>query len=182
MEKNEVLVSIIVPVYNVEKYLEKCIESIINQTYSNLEIVLSDDGSTDNSPSICDEYALKDSRIRVIHKSNGGLSDARNAALDIISGKYITFIDSDDYIEKEAIEILVNAMTKYNTLIAHMKSYIISSDYKILENQSTGTMKVSLFTSEEYIRGMCEKRKSESVCDKLFDISLFKDQRFEKLR
>lgn len=112
MEKNEVLVSIIVPVYNVEKYLEKCIESIINQTYSNLEIVLSDDGSTDNSPSICDEYALKDSRIRVIHKSNGGLSDARNAALDIISGKYITFIDSDDYIEKEAIEILVNAMTK----------------------------------------------------------------------
>ena len=182
MEKNEALVSIIVPVYNVEKYLKKCIESIINQTYSNLEIILSDDGSTDNSPSICDEYAIKDSRIKVIHKANGGLSDARNAALNIISGKYVTFIDSDDYIEKEAIEILVNAMTKYNTLIVHMKSYIVSSDYKILENQSTGTMKVSLFTSEEYVMGMCEKRKSESVCDKLFNTSLFKNQRFEKGR
>ena len=182
MSEDECLVSIIVPVYNVEKYLKKCVDSIINQTYSNLEIILSDDGSTDQSSSICDEYARRESRIKVIHKANGGLSDARNAGVKIASGKYITFIDSDDYIEKEAIEILVDVAIKYNSLITHMKSYIISADYEVLKNQSMGTKQVSLLTSEEYVKGMCEKRKSESVCDKLFDASLFIDRRFEKGR
>ena len=87
-----------------------------------------------------------------------------------------------DYIEKEAIEILVDVAIKYNSLITHMKSYIISADYEVLKNQSMGTKQVSLLTSEEYVKGMCEKRKSESVCDKLFDASLFIDRRFEKGR
>lgn len=90
-------VSVIVPVYNTEKYLPECIDSIINQSYLNLEIILINDGSTDNSSKICDEYASKDKRIIVIHKANGGQADARNAGLDIANGKYITFIDSDDY-------------------------------------------------------------------------------------
>ena len=97
-------VSIIVPVYNVEKYVERCIESIIKQSYKNLEIILIDDGSKDNSGKICDEYAEKDNRIKVIHKKNGGLSDARNTGLNIADGEYICFIDSDDYIHKDLVK------------------------------------------------------------------------------
>ena len=98
------LISVIVPIYNVEKYLTKCIESIINQTYKNLEIILVDDGSPDKSPIICDEYAKKDNRIKVIHKKNGGLSDARNYGMSLATGEYISFIDSDDYIDEEMYE------------------------------------------------------------------------------
>ena len=94
-------ISIVVPVYNVEKYLPKCIESLIGQTYSNLEIILVDDDSKDNSGKICDEYGQKDLRIKVIHKENGGISSARNAALDICTGEYIGFIDSDDWAERD---------------------------------------------------------------------------------
>ena len=98
--------SVIVPIYKVEEYLHRCIDSIINQTYTNLEIILVDDGSPDNCPMICDEYAKKDSRIRVIHKKNGGLSDARNAGLEIATGEYIGFVDSDDWIHKDMYHIL----------------------------------------------------------------------------
>lgn len=100
------LISVIVPVYNVEEYLSKCIESIINQTYTNLEIILVDDGATDNCPAICDEYAKKDNRIKVIHQCNGGLSDARNTGLNMCQGEYIYLVDSDDYLELNAIEML----------------------------------------------------------------------------
>ena len=93
------LISVIIPIYNVEAYLDECIASVIAQTYSNLEIILVDDGSPDNCPQMCDEWAAKDSRIRVIHKENGGLSDARNAGIDIATGEYIAFVDSDDWIE-----------------------------------------------------------------------------------
>ena len=98
MYKQEQLLTVIIPVYNVEKYINKCLESIINQTYKNLEIILVDDGSTDNSSYLCDEWQKKDSRITVIHKKNGGLSDARNAGLQIAKGELITFVDSDDYV------------------------------------------------------------------------------------
>ena len=109
---SNVMLSIIVPVYNVEKYIGKCIESIVNQTYKDLEIILVDDGSTDNSGKICDEWARKDKRIKVIHKKNGGLSDARNAGLDICTGDYIGFVDSDDYIELNMYEdLLIQMMT-----------------------------------------------------------------------
>lgn len=107
------LISIIVPCYKVEEYLPKCINSIINQTYKNLEIFLVDDGSPDNSGKICDEYAAKDSRIKVIHKENGGLSDARNVAIDAAKGEYITFVDSDDYVSTDYIETLYNLVEKY---------------------------------------------------------------------
>lgn len=99
----EELVSIIVPVYNVEAYLDRCLSSIISQTYHNIEVILVDDGSTDQSGELCDQYQKQDSRIRVIHKENGGLSDARNAGIQISGGSYIAFIDSDDYVREEYI-------------------------------------------------------------------------------
>lgn len=101
------LISVIVPVYKVEKYIDRCINSIINQTYKNLEIILVDDGSPDNCPRIIDDYSQKDSRIKVIHKENGGLSSARNAGIEIATGDYIGFVDSDDYIRNDYFEILL---------------------------------------------------------------------------
>ena len=105
----EELVSIIVPVYNVEDYLTECIESAIKQTYHNLEIILVDDGSTDTSGKICDMYACKDDRIKVFHKQNGGLSDARNTGIEKATGEYIYFLDSDDMLPTGAIEKMLNA-------------------------------------------------------------------------
>ena len=101
-------VSVIVTVYNVEKYLDECVNSIINQSYSNLEIILVDDGSSDTSGQKCDTYKAVDNRIKVIHKKNGGLSDARNVGIEIATGEYISFIDSDDYVSEIFIESLVN--------------------------------------------------------------------------
>ena len=100
------IISVIIPVYKVEKFIHNCIKSVINQTYKNLEIILVDDGSPDGCPQICDDYAKKDERIRVIHKQNGGLSDARNAGLDIATGEYIVFIDSDDEVSLDYVEYL----------------------------------------------------------------------------
>jgi glycosyltransferase involved in cell wall biosynthesis len=108
MEKQP-LISIIVPVYKVEKFLSKCVDSILNQTYRNIEIILIDDGSPDNSPAICDEYAEKDNRIKVIHQRNAGQAGARNAGLAICRGEYIAFVDSDDYIEPNMMEAMLNA-------------------------------------------------------------------------
>lgn len=108
-------VSIIVPIYNVENYLERCVESLINQTFSNLEIILVNDGSPDKSPLICDEYKEKDERIKVIHKVNGGLSDARNAGLKVSTGEYIIFVDSDDYIELNLVEEAIKVAEKNNS-------------------------------------------------------------------
>jgi len=117
----EKLISIIVPVYNVEDFLENCIKSIIEQTYSNLEIILVDDGSKDNSGKLCDYFARRDKRIKIIHKKNGGLSSARNAGLEIATGVYIMFIDSDDFYEKNACEIL------YNEIEQKQADYVIGN-------------------------------------------------------
>lgn len=115
------LFSIIVPIYKVEKYLHKCVNSLVNQTYKDIEIVLVDDGSPDNCPQICDEYAAKDKRINVIHKKNGGLSDARNVGLENCTGKYILFVDSDDYIELDACEKFTKIIgSKNQTLLLEM--------------------------------------------------------------
>ena len=107
-------ISVIIPIYNVEKYLKRCIESIIKQTYSNLEIILVDDGSPDGCAKICDEYKNKDERIVVIHKKNGGLSDARNAGLKVATGEIISYIDSDDYVDLDMYEKMTKAMEEKN--------------------------------------------------------------------
>ena len=115
---NEPLISVIVPVYNVEKYLRTCVDSILVQSYSALEVILIDDGSTDGSPQICDQYAQQDPRIQVIHQKNAGLSAARNAGIDICRGEYLTFIDSDDFIHERFVELLLNACLSNNADIA----------------------------------------------------------------
>lgn len=120
---NEPLVSIIVPVYNTEKYLDRCIKSIISQTYKNLEIILVDDGSPDNCPHMCDEWAEKDNRIKVIHKLNDGLANARNSGIEICNGDYVMFTDSDDYIELDMVEFLMNLSVKYNADVSRCGFY-----------------------------------------------------------
>ena len=106
-------ISVIVPVYRVEKYLDRCVESIVNQTFGDFELILVDDGSPDNCPAMCDAWAQKDDRIRVIHKKNGGLSSARNAGMAKMTGKYVCFIDSDDWVETNTFEVLLELLKKY---------------------------------------------------------------------
>lgn len=119
------MISVIVPVYNVEKFLPRCIDSIINQNYKDLEVILVDDGSTDMSGNICDKYASKDKRISVIHKKNGGLSDARNTGIDLAAGDYISFIDSDDYIFPEYFEYLYDLVSKYNADVSTCQPILV---------------------------------------------------------
>ncbi len=138
-------ISIIIPVYKVEKYIYKCINSIINQTYKNLEIILIDDGSPDNCGKICDEFAKKDTRIVVLHKQNGGLSSARNAGLDICTGQYVGFVDSDDFIETNMFEVLLNGIENYDVDIS-----------------CVGIFREVEFTSEKYVI-RCPK------CSKVYD-------------
>ena len=119
------LISVIVPVYKVELYLHACVDSILAQTYTNLEIILVDDGSPDNCPAICDEYAVKDQRVRVIHKENGGVSSSRNKAIDICTGEYLTFVDSDDTIAPDWLESLYKSIGCYDFVISGI-TYIIN--------------------------------------------------------
>lgn len=173
---NNALISIIVPVYNVEKYLEKCIESIINQTYKNLQIILVDDGSKDNSGKICDEFKLKDNRIEVIHKTNGGLSDARNAGLKIAKGDYIGFVDSDDYIEKDMFETLVGLIEKNNADISIVSFYEIYNNLIIGVRNSKELIELSKI---EAIRELLIDNRIQSYAwNKLFKKELFKDLEF----
>lgn len=138
MSQEKALISIIIPVYKVEKYLEKCIQSVINQTYKNIQIILVDDGSPDNCGKICDEYAKKDHRIEVIHKSNGGLSDARNKGLEIAKGEYIGFVDSDDYIEADMYEVLYNSLKQYNADVSICNFYTVSQEKIAIKNADNG--------------------------------------------
>lgn len=112
------LISIIIPVYNVERYLNKCLDSIINQTYKNLEIVLVDDGSTDRSGLICDDYAAKDNRVIVLHKENSGVSEARNIGLKHSTGEFIGFVDGDDYVDRQMYELLLERLESDNSDMA----------------------------------------------------------------
>lgn len=126
------LISIIVPIYKVEPYLDRCIRSIAEQTYDNLEIILVDDGSPDNCPAMCDAWAAKDRRIKVIHKENGGLSDARNAGLALATGEYVSFIDSDDHIAPEFIARLLGAVTKTGAQVAECATDYVDEEGNVL--------------------------------------------------
>lgn len=177
------LVSVIVPIYKVEKYIHRCIESIINQTYVNLEVILVDDGSPDSCGTICDEYAKADNRIVVVHKANGGLSDARNAGLDIMHGYFVTFVDSDDYISLDYVEKLYKVLKDNNADISICaEEYILElSDgkEKVIKrpfNEFKGTKRL---TVEEALS--CSLRQDlfeASACAKLYRASLFSDVRF----
>lgn len=128
-------VSIIVPIYNVEKYLKRCIESVLNQTFKDFELILVDDGSPDNCPSICDEYAQKDNRIKVIHKENGGVSSARNAGLNVAQGKYIMFIDGDDYYNFDSVDIMIKIISQNNEDIIAFNYVTVTENDTVLWNR-----------------------------------------------
>lgn len=170
------LISVIVPVYNVEKYLDKCVQSIVNQTYENLEIILVDDGSTDHCPALCDEWAKMDSRIQVIHKKNGGLSSARNTAIDIISGEYVIFVDSDDWIDLDMIATMLEFAKANDADIVSGGFYFESTD---------GTSFVQTFSKRLYIDGeiaqnlLLDSIRPE-VCSKLYRSELVKQFRFDE--
>lgn len=175
MDKEQPLISVIVPVYNVEKYLKKCVDSITSQTYKNLEILLVDDGSTDSSGQICNEFEKNDARIKVIHKKNGGLSDARNAGLDRAKGQYYAFIDSDDYIQDNTIEIMLNAIKKNKSEIA------VCNMIRFLEEGET--VQFYCPTDHEVLYQGNQRYKTlnqPSVCNKLFEAKLFEGIRFPK--
>ena len=179
MSSNE-LVSVIVPVYNVEDYLKKCVDSIINQTYTNLEIILVDDGSPDNCEKICDEYLNIDSRIRVIHKKNGGLSSARNAGLDIAKGKYISFIDSDDYIKENFIEALKTSIRDAEIAICGITNVL--EDGEVCLDIEESPIKDERLSSLEALKKLATPNYFYYVtaCNKLYLRSLFDDIRFEE--
>lgn len=179
----EELISIIVPIYKVEKYLSKCIESIINQTYKNIEIILVDDGSPDNCGIICDEYSKKDNRIKVIHKKNQGLSAARNSGLEIAKGKYISFVDSDDWIEKDMYEILINLAKKNNADISQCKFLRVQNEYEknIIDREETD---ITILTNVEAMDKFYSIKNEENVnmivvWNKLYRRDLFKNLRFD---
>ena len=171
------LISVIVPVYKVEKYLNRCIDSILNQTWKNLEIILVDDGSPDKCGTICDEYQLRDERIRVIHKPNGGLSDARNAGLDIASGNFIGFVDSDDFIHPEMFRNLMSILTVHHADIAQC-SYRKVTDEIPVDPGEPGNLKILTST------GALEQLYTPYLVDyvvawnKLYKKSLFDGIRF----
>lgn len=170
------LVSVIVPIYNVERYLNRCINSIINQSYQNLEIILVDDGSPDNCPQICDEWKKRDRRIKVFHKRNGGLSDARNCGLEQATGEYIAFVDSDDYIGKTMYETMITAIEKTGSNLAccgrFYKSFNGEKKSRCLEHQVVMSDYEAI---HELLNNGCVE---EAVWDKLYRKELWNELRF----
>lgn len=175
-------VTVIVPVYHVEQYLARCIDSIISQSYKNLELILVDDGSNDNCGGLCDEYRNKDERINVIHKENGGLSSARNAALDMMTGDYVTFIDSDDFITEDYVEKLMGLIKKYHCDIAVCDENRFMEKEGVIEWQGSPYKKIKndiCQTAEEGLETyMKQILYDASACMKLYKSNLFENVRY----
>jgi glycosyltransferase involved in cell wall biosynthesis len=172
----EELISVIVPIYKVEKYLKKCIDSIINQTYRNLEIILVDDGSPDRCGEICDDYKLKDERVVVIHKENGGLSDARNVGLDIAKGNYIMFVDSDDYIAENMVYKLYSSLKENNADMSLCTYVFVEEQYNF-----ASPIKDEVISGIDAIRKMLLLKNGgryTNACCKLYKSELFEIIRF----
>lgn len=170
------LISIIIPVYNVAEYLCECLDSVLAQSYRNLEIILVDDGSTDNSGDICDKYAEKDSRITVIHRENGGPSAARNAALDMMHGQYVTFIDSDDTIHPQYIKLLYDNSCRFNADIS--SAALTTNRGKICDNFPKGHSR--LFSSTDAVKHILYQHiLDNAVSGKLYNSTLWNDVRFK---
>ena len=167
------LISVIVPIYKVEEYLDRCVESLVNQTYKNLEIILVDDGSPDGCPHKCEDWARKDSRIKVIHKENGGLSDARNAGMNIATGEFISFIDSDDYIASDFIATLLAAMEKENSDIVECSVVKFYEDGKF--EKYSDNLAVTTSQTESALSGLiAENPFHQHVWNKLYKVDCLK--------
>lgn len=173
-------VSVIIPVYNVETYLPQCLDSVLAQTYSELEILLVDDGSTDLSGKICDEYRNRDSRICVFHQKNQGAANAKNTGLDYFTGEYVTFLDSDDYVEKDWIETLINVAENLNAKVVECN---FKKEFVEYSEEETGcTEPYKIYTSEKYMEQYLEHWTCSLFWNKLFEATLVKDIRFRKER
>ena len=179
-------ITVIVPVYNVEHYLDKCLDSLINQTYKNLEIIVINDGSTDNSGIICQEYAQKDNRIIYIEKENGGLSDARNVGLDKMTGSYVTFVDSDDWVELDYVEVLYNKIIEYEVDISVGNYYSYNEDEKLFYfHMSADSYYEKVYDNVSIFENLYESKEMKnfaliSACGKLYKAKLFDYLRFDK--
>ena len=168
------LISVIVPIYNVEKYLARCVDSIVNQTYKNLEIILVDDGSPDRCPQMCDEYAEKNSRIKVVHKKNGGLSDARNVGMAVATGEYISFIDSDDYVSDDFFECLLDVMNKENSDIAECSVVKLYEDNRF--DEFSDDLSVKTYDTQDAMSALiAENPFHQHVWNKLYKTELVRD-------
>ena len=176
---NNPLISVIVPVFKVADYLDSCVECLVNQTYCNLEIILVDDGSPDTCSRMCDDWAMKDSRIQVVHKSNGGLSDARNAGLPVAKGEYISFADSDDLFEYRFIMLLYEAIRQTGADLAACDVEVFAEDSQIqLINTKTATPLV--FNSEQALSQLIVGEGFRAVAwNKLYSARLLDDEKFE---
>lgn len=171
-------ISIIIPVYNVEKYLAVCIESIIHQTYQNLEIILVNDGSTDNSPQICDNYAKKDQRVKVVHQKNGGLSDARNTGYSLMTGEYIAFVDSDDLISLDCYHTLLQILNKYEADIVECNFVKFNNENELNELDSMNL--VEEFDTEKGLELLIKEQLKQVVWNKLYKAKVVNKLFFEK--
>ena len=174
----EELISVIVPIYKVEAYLERCIGSIVNQTYKNLEIILVDDGSPDSCPDICDAWKEKDDRIKVIHKKNGGLSDARNAGMQIMAGTYISYIDSDDWVANDMYEKMMYAIKKNDADICECQFEKTAGIVK--SNKEQQTDKVTILKKEEALKAVVEEKINPVVWNKIYKREIVDQLYFEK--
>ena len=171
------LISIIIPVYNVEQYLPKCLDSILAQTYKNLEIILVNDGSQDNSGKICDDYAKKDTRIKVIHQKNGGVAAARNMGLSIANGEWIGFLDSDDWIEQDMFEYLLNLTLKYDADVAQCGIFF-EDNINIKEIQYPKKEYFAPYGIEKFTNSDMQLIIN-SVCNKLYRADIIRDIRYD---
>lgn len=178
MEGRTVLLSIIVPVYNIMEYLPRCVDSIRRQTYPNLEIILVDDGSTDNSGALAEKMALEDRRIKVLHKENGGSSSARNLGISAAKGEYIGFVDSDDYIEPEMYERLLNAALQENLLMVQTSRDEIDEQGNLMPDVCVPPKQPELWDCEHFMRELLMHRGDCSFCTKLLHRSLLEKERF----
>lgn len=174
----EELISIIVPVYNVESYLEECVQSIIQQSYRNIEIILIDDGSTDNSGILCDKYAMQDQRIKVIHKENGGLSEARNYGMKEASGDWFLFVDSDDFIRRDSCEILIKYANKFlaDIVIAREKKFLDGCTFEYSDLSGVQY----LLDSDQALQYYFYRKFAGYACGKLLKKSIIKDIAFPR--
>ena len=172
------MISVIVPVYNVEKYITRCVSSLLAQTYDDLELLLVDDGSKDRSGKICDSLAEKDERIRVFHKENGGLSDARNYGLERIKGEYVTFVDSDDYVGPDYLRILYEMIQEEGCEVSIVRFKEVScEDLRLTDSEDSRVFMDEETAMKEMLAG---KKFGVSACGKLYRSSDFRDARFPK--
>ena len=162
------MISVIVPVYNVEKYLDNCVQSVLRQTYAGFELILVDDGSTDSSSDMCDEYAQKDNRVKVIHQSNQGPSVARNKASLSAQGEYITFIDSDDYVADDYLESLLSALCQHNADISAVLMKEIPEGYNLPEKGKEKCRIITLTGDEALLNVLYQKDLDTTPCGMLF--------------